>query len=308
MLSTTGRWNPPIFTHRCWRRRWPAEPLGRKRWSPWKNPWDWPSKICFEKRWGHRCLWHFVILSKGNLLNRDESCYHVLSTTNSSDVQCPLCSSHGLISASWGNKSESHLSTHLEGSWLGHHGNLRSISPSVQRWGWWWQCLDCGFKISRYLFSCVFVVPLYLHNTHIFDHHVWKMVGSWLAGILVGWICCPRDATNPLLAAASPLSGSEYSVPWPLIWRSKVLFASFALVLLLCLSYGSYGEPWNAVISSWVLTLCDGLFGGFLIALSWMTDSRCMSMVMKMAKSTTVMIGILWHIVIKKGTRNVIHS
>ena len=99
--------------------------------------------------------------------------------------------------------------------------NLRSISPSVQRWGWWWQCLDCGFKISRYLFSCVFVVPLYLHNTHIFDHHVWKMVGSWLAGILVGWICCPRDATNPLLAAASPLSGSEYSVPWPLIWRSK---------------------------------------------------------------------------------------
>ena len=165
-----------------------------------------------------------------------------------------------------------------------------------------------GLKISRYLFSCVFVVPLYLHNTHIFDHHVWKMVGSWLAGILVGWICCPRDATNPLLAAASPLSGSEYSVPWPLIWRSKVLFASFALVLLLCLSYGSYGEPWNAVISSWVLTLCDGLFGGFLIALSWMTDSRCMSMVMKMAKSTTVMIGILWHIVIKKGTRNVIHS
>jgi hypothetical protein len=119
--------------------------------------------------------------------------------------------------------------------------NLRSISPSVQRWGWWWQCLDCGFKMSRYLFSCIyiylfiylylfiyiyiyiriFVVPLYLHNTHIFDHHVSKMVGSWLAGILAGWICCPRDATNPLLAAASPLSGSEYSVPWPLIWRSK---------------------------------------------------------------------------------------
>lgn len=39
-------------------------------------------------------------LSKGKLLNLHESCYHVLSTTNSSDVQCPLCSSHGLISAS----------------------------------------------------------------------------------------------------------------------------------------------------------------------------------------------------------------
>jgi len=70
MLSTTGRWNPPIFIHRCWRRRWPAEPPGSafpqksKRWSPWKNPWDWPSKICFEKRWGHRCLWHFVFFKQ----------------------------------------------------------------------------------------------------------------------------------------------------------------------------------------------------------------------------------------------------
>ena len=81
------------------------------------------------------------------------------------------------------------------------------------------RCQDIYFRIYIYIY--IFVVPLYLQNTHIFDHHVWRMVGSWLAGILVGWKCCPRDATNPLLAAASPLSGSEYSVPWPLIWRSK---------------------------------------------------------------------------------------